>query len=339
MKLAAPRPVALTGMAIASPFGCTPDDFWAGLLRGVAPVTPWRSTSFPELDVQVAPLGPEAFGRWLEQPLERATALSCSLVEGALRDAGIARTPRGTVLAIGTNFGEMMYLAKPPRPAPPRMMAHVAEAFGVDGPVLATPLACAAGNVALAYAFDRVALGLAPMAVAGGLDVIGDYDVGSFELFGTLTQTLPRPFDRHRDGFLLSEGGAIFVLEPLDAARARGARLLATIAGVGAAHDGAHPTRPDSSGRGLRSAIERALHEAGVSPHEVGYVNAHSPGTVANDVGEAAAYRDVFGPRGVPVSSTKSVLGHAQGGANALEAAACVLCLERQVLPPTHNVT
>lgn len=130
----------------------------------------------------------------------------------------------------------------------------------------------------------------------------------------------------------------MFVLESWESARARGARVLGEICGAAAGHDAAHPTRPASDGRGLKRALTQALSEAGRTAGDIGYVNAHSPGTEANDTGEAAAYRAVFGPRGVPVSSTKAALGHAQGGANALEAVVCLLALQHQLLPPTFNV-
>jgi 3-oxoacyl-[acyl-carrier-protein] synthase II len=201
-----------------------------------------------------------------------------------------------------------------------------------------TPVACAASNTALAWAIDRIEAGQASCMLAGGFDVVGPTAVGGYQLFDNLTHSLPRPFDLERDGFLLGEGGAIFFLEPEESARAAGRRIVAIVRGAGCAHDAAHPTRPSPDGRGLRRALQKALREAGLSPAEIGYVNAHSPGTLANDAAEAAAYREVFGPRGVPVSSTKAALGHAQGGANSLEMVACIFALERQELPPTLNL-
>jgi 3-oxoacyl-[acyl-carrier-protein] synthase II len=156
--------------------------------------------------------------------------------------------------------------------------------------------------------------------------------VGGYQLLDNLTSSLPRPFSPARDGFLLGEGGALFVLEP------PGRRARAALLGVGSSHDAAHPTRPRDDGGGLIRALRAALAEAGLAPEQIDYVNAHSPGTFANDRGEAAAYRAVFGAGAVPVSSTKAALGHAQGGANALEAAACLLALERQAIPPTLHV-
>jgi 3-oxoacyl-[acyl-carrier-protein] synthase II len=137
---------------------------------------------------------------------------------------------------------------------------------------------------------------------------------------------------------LLGEGGALFVLEPLEQALAAGRSIWAEIVGTGVGQDAAHPTRTAPDGRGLVFALRRALQEAALAPSHIDYLNAHSPGTAINDIGEAAAIRTVFGAHGVPVSSTKGALGHSQGGANALEPLACILALQHQLAPPTLNV-
>ncbi|MBL8953971.1 MAG: hypothetical protein JNK82_24555, partial [Myxococcaceae bacterium] len=178
-----------------------------------------------------------------------------------------------------------------------------------------------------------------PFAVAGGFDLIGAGAAASFDMLGNLSEHAARPFDVARDGIVLGEGGAMLVLEPLEAAHARGARVWCELAGAACAHDAEHQIRPALDGHGLAAALTRALREAAVEARDVGYVNAHAPGTAVNDPCEAAAYRTVFGARAVPVGSTKAALGHAQGGANGLEAAACVLALQHQVLPPTLGVT
>lgn len=325
--------VAITGMALASPFGDDLDAFWGGVCHGPTPVTTWISEpDYPGLSCAAAVLPGAPRGG------DRATRLAIDLARRALAGAGHAAPPAGCGLAIGSHWGNVDVLALPPRPPHPSMSETLARELALDGPVTLVPVACTAANLALAWAADRVRDGEAPLMIAGGLDVIGPIAVGTYLLFGNLTETLPRPFSSARDGMLVAEGGALFVLEPLEHARSRGARVLGILAGAGAAHDASHPTRPAPDGRGTIDAVRAALADARLEPRDIDYVNAHSPGTHANDPAEAAAYRAVFGARGVPVSSTKGALGHAQGGANALEAAACLLTLRHGLLPPTLNV-
>lgn len=336
-------PVAITGFALASPFGPDPAAFWRGVCHGPTPARDWApEPDFPGLDAMglacraatlpdAPPVGRGGAGG-------RTLAVAEDLARRALAHAGYeGGPPAGLGLALGSAWGEADHLARPKfLPAPPILPA-LAKAVGLTGPVATTPVNCAAGNVALAWAADRVRDGQAPVMLAGGLDMIGPIAVGAYVFLDNLTPDLPRPFDAERDGFLLAEGGALFVLEPLAAARAAGKRVLATIAGVGLGHDASHPTRPSPDGRGLARAMRLALADAGLAAAGVGYVNAHSPGTALNDPGEAAAIAEVFGPFGVPVSATKGALGHAQGGANALEAVACMLALRDGRIPPTLN--
>jgi 3-oxoacyl-(acyl-carrier-protein) synthase len=326
--------VAVTGVAVASPFGADLEVFWRGLCAGPTPVSEWRSEPALGLACRAALLPPES----VPPGEDRVAAVALDLGRRALAAAGLAAAPADAGLALGSHWGNVDVLAIPPRPPHPPLPDALARGLGLDGPVALTPVACTAGNLALVWAVDRLRAGDAPLMLAGGLDLVGPTAVGGYLLFDNLTTTLPRPFAAGRDGFLLAEGGALFVLEPTARARAAGRRVLAEIVGTGAAHDASHATRPADDGRGLVRAIRMALADAGVAPTAVGYVNGHSPGTAANDGAEVAAYRAVFGPRAVPVSSTKGAHGHAQGGANALEAAACLLALRDGLLPPTLNV-
>lgn len=330
--------VAVTGWAIASPVGSDLQAFWQHLCQGPTRVLPYRSEpDFPGFACLTAPLPPE--DRTVDPALgHRATTLAATLGRRALAFAGLDETPEGLGLALGSHWGEGDFLSLPRRSAPPPLLPTLARALGVTGPMVNTPVACTAGNMAIAWAVERIRSGDAPCMLAGGLDVIGPMAAGFYEFVGTLSESLPRPFSEDRDGFLLSEGGAMFLLEPVEQARAAGRPILAEIRGVGFGHDASHPTRPADDGRGLRRAMEHALAEAGLAPQAIGYLNAHSPGTLANDPGEAAAIRSVFGPQGVPVGSTKAALGHAQGGANALEAVACILALAHGEAPPTLNL-
>lgn len=321
--------IAVTGLAVSSPFGRSLDAYWKGLLEGPPPARPWTPSwsLFPDVSCLVARL-PDA---------ERLpiAGLCVDLVQRALASAGRAGQTQ-FALALGSHFAETDFLGAA-EPAP--MLATVLAALKHEGPAVNTPIGCAAGNLSLLWALDRVRLGDVPFAVAGGVDLIGPSAAGAFDMLGNLSDTAARPFDVARDGILLGEGGAMLVLEPLDDARARGAPVLAELLSVACAHDAEHALRPALDGHGLEAALRRALLEAGLAARDVNYVNAHAPGTTVNDPCEAAAYRAVFGARGVPVGSTKAAVGHAQGGANGLEAAACVLALREQVMPPTLNVT
>lgn len=330
------KPLAVTGWALASPFGHDPDAFWDGICHGPTPRAAWRSEpDFPGLGCHLAPLAPAAA---LEAAGHPPMLLAADLARRALRTAGLESAPAGCGLAVGAIWLDLDYLSIPRRRAPEAALPYLARTLGLTGPMASTPVACAAGNIAIAWACDRLRRGEAPMMLAGGLDLAGPTAIGGYTYLDVFTDDLPRPFDQDRDGFLLGEGGAMFVLEPLEAAHAAGRPVLATVVGVGGGHDGSHPTRPADDGRGLVAAMRRALTDAGLAPEAIGYLNAHGPGTPANDPGEAAAIATVFGPHALPVSSTKGALGHAQGGANALEALACMLALRHRQAPPTLNL-
>lgn len=332
------RDIAVTGWAHASPFGTDLDGLWQGVCEGPTPRQGWVSEpGFPGLSCQAALLPSEAHPAHPEAS-HAPMALALDLCRRALRSAKLDRAPTGLGLALGSMWLDNDYLGIPRHPRPLPGLPTLARALRLTGPVTATPVACASSNVAIAWAVDRLRRGEAPMMLAGGLDLAGPMAIGGYLYLGTFSEDLPRPFDRDRDGFLLGEGGALFVLEGEEEARRAGRPVLARLRGVGGGHDGAHPTRPADDGRGLVAAMRRALEDARLVPGDIGYLNAHGPGTMANDPGEAAAIAAVFGPHGVPVSSTKGALGHAQGGANALEALVCMLALHHQALPPTLNL-
>lgn len=334
-----PGAIAVTGYALASPFGTDETRFWQGLLAGPTPISTWRSREgFPELECLAALLPAGAIPPLGELSGHPTVALAIDLGRRALAMAGLAPGESGLGLALGSLWAESDTLALPRRAPAPPLLPSLSRGIGLSGPVVNTPVACAAGNTAIAWAVERLRRGEARMMLAGGLDTVGPAAVGIYLHLDNLTFTLPRPFSADRDGFLLGEGGAMFLLEPLDAARAAGRRVYAVIAGVGSGHDASHPTRPAEDGRGLAAAMAGAIADAGLTPEAIGYVNAHSPGTLQNDTSEAAALAAVFGPEGVPVSSTKGAIGHAQGGANALEAVACLLALRHRLAPPTLNV-
>lgn len=332
-------PIAITGYALASPFGTDEGVFWRGLLEGPTPIRHWQSPDgFPDLQCLAAPLPEGSVPPVPEISWHPAVALAIDLGRRAMAHAGFDAAPEGLGMALGSLWAESDFLALPRRPQSPPLLPALVKGLGLSGPVVNTPVACAAGNTAIAWAVDRLRRGEATMMLAGGLDTIGAAAVGTYLHLDNLTETTPRPFSADRDGFLLGEGGAMFLLEPLESARAAGRTVYAVVVGVGSGHDASHPTRPAEDGRGLARAMAGAIADAGLTPADIGYVNAHSPGTLQNDTSESNALATVFGPEGVPVSSTKGAIGHAQGGANALEAMACVLALRHQLAPPTLNV-
>jgi len=211
------------------------------------------------------------------------------------------------------------------------------ETFGISAPCQVIANACASGTNAIGHAFECVRSSRYQRVLAGGYDALSEM---VFVGFDSLQASTPRkccPFDRHRTGMVLGEGAAILALENLELAQKRGAPILAEIIGYGISTDNFHITQPNPSGIGPRQAMERALQSAQVSPSEVDYINAHGTATIFNDAAEGKAISAVF--NGVPVSSTKSMMGHSLGAAGAVEAAFCLLALQHQFLPSNINFT
>ncbi|MCC6314531.1 MAG: beta-ketoacyl-[acyl-carrier-protein] synthase family protein, partial [Thermomicrobiales bacterium] len=218
--------------------------------------------------------------------------------------------------------------------------SHISMEFGLTGPSYTISTACSSAGHAIGEAFWKVRSGMAPLAIAGGSEAPFSFGIlKAWEAMRVVSPDTCRPFSRDRKGMILGEGAAMFVLEPLEAARARGAAIHAEIVGFGMSADACHITQPSKDG--AARAMRRALADAAVEPARIGYVNAHGTGTLANDLTESAAIHEVFGERAgrLPVSSTKSMHGHALGAAAALEAAAAVIALRDGFLPPTANFT
>ena len=195
--------------------------------------------------------------------------------------------------------------------------------------------ACASGTNAIGHAFECVRSGRYQRVLTGGYDALSELVFTGFDSLQASTPKKCRPFDRHRAGMVLGEGAAILALENLELARKRGAPVLAEIVGYGISTDNFHITQPDPSGVGPRQAMERALQSAQISADEVDYINAHGTATIFNDAAEGKAISQLF--NGVPVSSTKSMMGHSLGAAGAIEAVISLLALRHQFLPPNIN--
>ncbi|MFE7118260.1 beta-ketoacyl-[acyl-carrier-protein] synthase family protein [Streptomyces sp. NPDC057654] len=217
-----------------------------------------------------------------------------------------------------------------------RIAAAAASELGLGGDVLTFGTACAAGNYAISYACDLIRGGAADAAVCGGADASNRATHAGFHRLGALAEGEPRPFDTDRDGIVTAEGGAALLLEPLDAALARGARIYAEVLGYGVTCDARHMTNPDPSS--IAECVRAAHADAGVKPGDVGYICAHGTGTRANEAAEVRAVREVFGERVPPISSIKSMLGHTMGAASAFGAVVSCAALYEGFLPPNATL-
>jgi 3-oxoacyl-[acyl-carrier-protein] synthase II len=352
--------VALTGLGLRSPAGHTPAAFWETLLRArpaarlhtfdaarrvryaACPITDFRPDGY---------LTPKEARR-----ADRSAQLALCAATDAIRDAGgLAAPPRRRAVVTGTGYGGVITqedgLGSPGSLYAPSLM-HNAGAFwitarhDITGPSLSISTACASGAHAIGEGLQLIRSGAADVVVAGGHDAPLTITTAlAFDRARALAigyddpATASRPFDAHRLGFVLAEGAAFLVLERLDAARARGARVYARLVGYGRTSDAYHLTAPHPDGAGARACIEQALADAGARPGDVAHVNAHGTGTELNDLAEARALAAVFGPGAVPVTAPKGVLGHALGAAGALEAVAAALTVAEGLAPPTANLT
>ena len=233
---------------------------------------------------------------------------------------------------MGTEFGECY---------PSHVIAaNVACELQIGGDVAVVPTACAAGNHAIAHALDAIRAGRAELVLAGGADAFSRITFSGFARLGAIAPGECQPFDRDRRGMIPGEGAGLLVIERLDRALERGARIYAEVAGYGLSCDAFHMTGAHPEGFGAARAMLRALNDAGTAPHVVDYVSAHGTGTVRNDLVETLAVKNVFGERAyrVPISSVKSMLGHTMGAASAIEAAVCAMAIHDQCIPPTANL-
>jgi 3-oxoacyl-[acyl-carrier-protein] synthase II len=361
------RRVVVTGIGPVTPVGIGVDDFWKGLSTGRNGVRRIERFDPSDLPVQLAGEVPDFEPTDFLEPKEvkrtdRVVHLAVSAAHLAYEDAGkpeITGERTGVVISTGIGgIGTLLDAHKvllergPGRVSPfmvPGLMAnasagHVAMHFGLTGPNMCIVTACAAGAHGIGEAYRMVRDGMIDVALAGGTEAaIVPLTIAAFAQMQALTknpdpETASRPFDAERDGFVMSEGATVLVLESEEHARARSARIYGEIAGYGASADAFHITQPEPSGSGAAIAIRMALRDAGVSPSDVGYINAHGTSTPLNDTAETAAIKAALGEdvaRGIPVSSTKSMTGHLTGAAGALEAGATTLALYNGLLPPT----
>ncbi|MCP2164086.1 beta-ketoacyl-[acyl-carrier-protein] synthase family protein [Goodfellowiella coeruleoviolacea] len=355
------RRVVVTGLGAVSSVGIGADAFAAAIragTTGTGPITSFDTSGFPHVmagevrdfdpDALLENLSPDQWGR---SSLLGAAAARQAVVDADLDPELLARSRAGSIM--GTTGGESTVLQQLTEQwvhqglksidphivaqAPASQIANAVNSeLGLTGDAQTVPTACSASNFALGYAYDLVRTGEADIMLAGGADAVNRATHAGFFQLGALAEHTCRPFDANRSGILTGEGGVALLLEPLEHALARGARIYAELLGYGVNCDARHMVNPDSTS--IAACIRRAHRSAGVGPEQIDYICAHGTGTPTNDATEVRAVREVFGDRLPPISSIKSMIGHTMGAASGFGALICCKALQDGFLPPTANV-
>jgi 3-oxoacyl-[acyl-carrier-protein] synthase II len=368
------RRVVLTGLGTVNPMGHSVPEFWDALVScrsGIAPITRFDTTGFPSRiggevknwdSVESPLLDPKETKR-----MDRFAQLAMASAIEAVADSGLnlrAENPRRCGVIVGSGIGGLQELEDqhnrmltkgPARISPftvPKLMANAAAAniailWGLRGPNYCLVTACASAAHSIGQAFQAIRTNESDLVITGGSEAaLTPIGLASFcALKGLSTrnddpQHASRPWDRQRDGFLLSEGAGVIVLEALDHAKARGAKIYAELIGYGKGCDGYHITATDPEGTGAVQAMLDTLADADIAPDEIDYVNAHGTSTTLGDVAEVRALKKAFGDHAgkMMVSSTKSSTGHLLGASGGVELIACALAIEKSVVPATLNL-
>ena len=367
------RRVAVTGLGAITPLGEDPGSTWEGMLAGrsgVGPITLFDADGYrTTIAAEVSGWEPEKhFDKREVRRVDRFSQFFLVAVRQAMEQAGISYAGDDPAAAragvvVGAGFGGMgsfideistLIERGPDRVSPtgvPRVIPNMAAGLAsiehnLLGPVTCVVTACSASANAIGDGAELIRRGAADVVIAGGSEAaITTFGIATFAQARALStrndepERASRPFDADRDGFVMGEGGAALVLEDMDLAKARGANVLAELTGYGMSADAYHITLPRPGGSGAARAMVNAVEDAGLSPADIGYINAHGTSTEANDSTETAAIHIAMGEaaESIPVSSTKSMTGHILGGAGAVEAVACIMALHDQMLPPTIN--
>lgn len=364
--------VVVTGLGAVTPLGNNVNDYWNNLINGVsgaAPITRFDAAKFKtRFACEVKGFNPEEyFDRKEARKLDTYTWYGIAASVQAMADSGIAaeNTDLNEVGVIwGSGIGgldtfqnETFAFAKgdgTPRFNPffiPKMIAdicsgHISMRFGLRGPNFTTVSACASSTNAMIDAFNYIRMGKAVAIVTGGSEAaINESGIGGFNACQAMSTrndepaTASRPYDKDRDGFVLGEGGGAIILEELEHALARGAKIYAEIVGGGMSADAHHITAPHPDGLGATLVMTRALKDAGMNPSDIDYINTHGTSTPLGDLAELKAITNVFGEHAykMNISSTKSMTGHLLGAAGAIEAIATILAVKNGIIPPTIN--
>jgi beta-ketoacyl-acyl-carrier-protein synthase II len=366
------RKVVVTGLGAVSPLGTTVGELWAGLKAGTSGIGPITLVDCSDLPVKIAG-EVRGFDPSLRmdakeaKKMDRFSQFAVYAAMEALEDAGLKESDldsERTGVCLGTGQGgasaieeSVVRLAeRGPGRVPPLTVAkvlpnlgaaNVAIRIGVTGPCQSITTACAAGTDALGTAMRWIREGYADLVVAGGSEAaVARLSLASFCMIQALStrndepERASRPFDKGRDGFVMSEGAGILILESEDRARARGARIYCELAGFGSTCDAHHLTAPDPEGRGAARAMSLALADAGLRPEDIDYVSAHGTSTPLNDPIETKAIKLAFGQRAssLRISSVKSMIGHCIGACGAIESIAAIKSIQEGFIPPTINL-
>ena len=355
--------VVITGLGVISAAGHNAADFWDKVKNGQSSIgeitTIPKDTLTVRIGAEVAGFEPqEYFGKRQLGMLDRFSQFGLVAAREAVSDSGISfegEAGERSASIIGSGVGGQttldasywaIYAEKKTRVHPftvPRLMinaatSHITMEHGIRGPAFAVASACSSANHAMGQAYLMIRSGMVDAAVTGGAEAtITMGTMKGWEALRVMASDTCRPFSKGRNGMVLGEGAAVFVFESLEKAKARGAKIYAEVAGHGLSSDAMDITLPDVGG--AARAIAGALKDANLNPEDISYVNAHGTGTTANDVTETRALKQVFGDHAskLAISSTKSMIGHALGGAGALELAAVVLGMRDSIAPPTAN--
>ncbi|MBI2759534.1 MAG: beta-ketoacyl-ACP synthase II [Chloroflexi bacterium] len=365
------RRVVVTGLGCVSPLGLNFAETWAALLAGksgAAPITRFDASQHKtKFAAEVKGFDPLAlFGAREARKMDRFAQFAIAAAQEALEHSGLkideANRDRVGVL-IGTGIGGIITILEnndvlrdrgPERVSPfliPMMISDSAAGMlairtGARGPNMSLATACASGSNAIGEAAEMIRRGAADAMIAGAAEAaIVSLAMAGMNVMTALStrndepEKASRPFDKNRDGFLMGEGGGVVILESLESAQARGAKVLCEFSGYGTSDDAYHVSAPAENGAGAAISMRLALENAGLKPEDIGYINAHGTSTQLNDKSETAAIKTTFGDYAyqVPISSTKSMTGHLLGASGALETAICTNVLLENILPPTIN--
>jgi len=338
--------VVVTSLGVITPNAENLPEFARALKSGKSGISKLQALDISSLRINIA--GEIKWNKKVPE-MDRFSSLALKTLDQTIKDISFSEKDRSAVIW-GTSGGGALSFEEAVRTGvkdehfTDKISYHhaarlIAEKTHTSEPPLTISTACSSGAIAMGYAFQKIRSGFLDVAVTGGSDTINLSTYAGFHSLRALDPEGCRPFDKERKGLVVGEGAALFVLESLEHAKERGAEILAEIAGAGMSADAFHETSPDPTGSGAALAMSRALEDAGMSPEEIDYINAHGTGTPHNDSMETAAIKKIFGKKAysIPVSSTKSMIGHLLGAGGPVEAVACIIGMREGFIPPTIN--
>ncbi len=366
------RRVVVTGLGMVCPVGNSVEESWRNASQGVSGIAPIQRFDTSDLEIhfggEVKNFDPKAlFGHREARRMDRVTQFAMAAASEAVRDSGLKmenEDPFEVGVLVGSGIGGIestleqsrVSMDKGPRSVSPLLIpmmltdstsGRIAIEYGMRGPNMSISTACATGNNSIGEATEIIRRGAATVMLAGSTEAgLVPLSLSSFNNMGAISRrnddpaTASRPFDVDRDGFVVAEGAAVLVIEELEHAKARGAKIYAEILGYGNTDDAFHVTAPLENGEGARTAMQKSIRDAGIKPEDIDYINAHGTSTQLNDASETKAIKGILGEKAydVPISSTKSVTGHLMGGAGSVEAIFSVMSIVDQFVPPTINI-